>query len=325
MKSLNWQFKLIWVLALVGSLLACAPKGDELKSWLHEETGSYSASFSPDGKYLLTGSISGFGRVWELSNNRVLFSVQHEDNDQGGIIAAAFSANNRVLVALEQNGLSRWQIPDGRLVGFWQLPRMNALTITPQGRFALIAMEQDNEAILFDMASGEVRQTLPHNDSVHAVAISPDERFAVTGSDDFFISYWSLQSGERLWSKSLGYKVAHLNFNADGTRLLANAYNSPAYILDPQSGKTLLTLDKPRLTVVSSDFSPNGRKLAIGRALKGIEIYDVATGQRLQYWQPPVKESVQPNAATILALRFIDNQQLLSESSIGLGQLWRVQ
>jgi len=304
-------------------LTACGPKGEELNAWLHEETGSYSATFSPDGRFLLTGSISGFGRVWDLESNRVAFSVQHESNDEGGIIDASFSDNNRVLAVLEQNTLSRWETLSGRLVGFWELPRMNTMAITPQGRFALLGMEKD-QAFLFDMSAGQVRHILPHNDSVHAVAISPDERFAVTGSDDFFISFWNLQDGERLWSKNLGYKIAHLNFNADGSQLLANAYNSKAWLLDPSDGSELVMLDKPRLTVVSSAFSPDGQRLAIGRALKGIEIYDTQNGKRLQYWIPPIKELVQPNAATILDLRYADNETLLSESSIGLGQKWRV-
>ena len=82
----------------------------------------------------MTGTIAGFGRVWDIQQHKVLYSVQHQDNDEGGIIAAEFSADNRYLVTMEQQSIARWEVDDGRLLGYWQWPDLRALAISASGR-----------------------------------------------------------------------------------------------------------------------------------------------------------------------------------------------
>ena len=84
-------------------LSACAERKQALETWVHADTGSYGAALSPDGRFLLTGEIGGFARVWDLERNQVRYSLQHEEGDAGGIIAGAFpraatcsSPSNRV-------------------------------------------------------------------------------------------------------------------------------------------------------------------------------------------------------------------------------------
>ena len=50
-------------------LAACSDPKQALDTWVHADTGSYGAAISPDGKYLLTGDIDGFARVWDLQKN----------------------------------------------------------------------------------------------------------------------------------------------------------------------------------------------------------------------------------------------------------------
>ena len=114
----------ILLAVLAGLLLAsCSEPKQALETWQHADTGSYGAALSPDGRWLLTGEIGGFARVWDLAENRVRYSVQHEDGADGGIIGAAFSANGEVLVTIEQNSIARWAVASGRLTGYWKRPR----------------------------------------------------------------------------------------------------------------------------------------------------------------------------------------------------------
>ena len=113
------QFRLIFFCVL---LAACSEQKQALDTWVHADTGSYGAAISPDGKHLLTGEIGGFARVWDISANKVKYSVQHEDGGDGGIIAAAFSELGEVLVTLEQNSIARWAVESGRLTGYWSWP-----------------------------------------------------------------------------------------------------------------------------------------------------------------------------------------------------------
>ncbi len=152
-------------------LVAGAEDKQALNTWIHEDTGSYGAAVSPDGKYLLTGSIGGYGRVWDLAKNKVLYSVQHQDNNEGGIIAAAFSARSEVLVTIEQQSIARWSVKTGRLTGYWYWPDLTDVDISADGRYALIGRTA-NQAAYFEWVEGNVRDELSLHETVTSVALS---------------------------------------------------------------------------------------------------------------------------------------------------------
>ncbi len=309
---------------LAGSLLAaCSEQKQALDTWVHADTGSYGAAISPDGRLLLTGEIGGFARVWDLSSNEVRYSLQHEEGGEGGIIGAAFSGRNEVLVTIEQNSIARWAVDSGRLTGYWAWPRLTDVAVSADGRYALIG-SRDKQAVYFDMVDGEMRYVFPHHEKVTSVALSKDGRFALTGSDDWHASLWDLKTGKYLWSKNLEYKISLVALSDDGELALANAHIGDARIYATRGEGTLVTrLDEVRMTLVSADFSDDNRVLASGRAAKGIDIWDVASGARLETWKPAVKHKVQPDSATILDLKLDTNAKtLISESSTGIGQRW---
>ena len=309
-----------------GWLAACTERKQALDTWVHADTGSYGAAISPDGKHLLTGEIGGFARVWDLTRNQVRYSVQHEDGDEGGIIGAAFSADGRVLVTIEQNSIARWAVDSGRLTGYWQWPNLTAVAVSADGRHALIG-SSDNQAVYFDMVEGEMRYVFPHHEKVTSVALSKDGRYALTGADDWHASLWSLaDGGKHLWSKNMKYKIALVALSDDGELALANAYIGDAHIYATAGkGRLLSRLDEVRMTLVSADFSDDNRTLATGRAAKAIDIWDIASGKRRETWKPKVKHRVQPDSATILDLKLDTNARtLISESSAGIGQRWAI-
>lgn len=328
MKQLNphLMFRLLIALLLL-NLVGCADKGKELKQWLHEDTGSYGATISPDNKYLLTGSIGGYGRVWDIEKNEVMYSVQLKDNNDGGFIAAAFSEDSKFLITIEQQSITRWMVADGRLVGYWSWPDLRAVAVSASGRYALIGTKA-NQAIYFDMQEGKMVYVFPHHEKITSVSLSRDGRFALTGADDWHASLWNLATGEHIWSKNLKYKISHVELSDDGELALANAYVGQSKIFSTDStGKLVSQLNvKSRgMTVVSADFSDDAKILATGRAAKGIDIWDVKTGKSLKSWLPEVKHKVQPDSATILDLNISsDKTKLLSESSTGIGQMWSI-
>ena len=322
----HFMFRLIAALLLM-NLYACGDKGQEIQQWLHEDTGSYGATISAHNKYLLTGSIGGYGRVWDVAKNEVIYSVQHKENDEGGLIAARFSDNGKFLITIEQQSIARWLVTDGRLIGYWSWPDLRDVAVSESGRYALIGMKA-NQAIYFDMQAGKMVYVFPHHEKITSVALSRDGRFALTGSDDWHASLWNLATGEHIWSKNMKYKISQVELSDDGEFAMANAYVGQTRIYSTDSKGTLvsqLDVKKRGMTIVSADFSDDASILATGRASKGIDIWDVKTGLSNKSWLPEVKHKVQPDSATILDLNISsDKSQLLSESSTGIGQLWSI-
>ncbi len=306
-------------------LIACSEQKQALDTWVHADTGSYGAAISPDGKHLLTGEIGGFARVWDLQNNQVKYSVQHEDGTEGGIISAAFSELGDVLVTVEQNSIARWAVASGKLTGYWLWPNLTDVAVSANGRYALIG-SKDNQAVYFDMVDGKMRYVFPHHEKVTSVALSKDGRFALTGADDWHASLWDLSNGEHLWAKNLKYKISLVALSDDGELALAGAHIGDAHIYATHGKGSLVSrLDEIKMTLVSADFSDDNRTLATGRAAKAIDIWDVSSGKLRETWMPKVKHKVQPDSATILDLKLDNNAKtLISESSTGIGQRWAI-
>ncbi len=320
---MSHAFRHFLLLSSIALLSACTDNKEAIDTWMHADSGSYGAEISPNGRYLLTGEIDGFARVWDLNENRVKYSVQHDETESSGIIAGSFSTQGDVLVTVEQQSLARWATRSGRLTGYWKWPDLTDVAVSANGRFALIGSE-DGQAVYFDMVEGQMVYVFPHRDVVNSVALSKDGRFAITGSDDFIASLWDLSDGSRVWSKNMLYKVGLVELSDNGEYALANAYIGDAKIFRTnEAGDLVSRLDEKRITVVSADFSDNGQLLATGRAARGIDIWDVQTGESKENWQPKTKFKVRPDAATILSLRLDTNATtLISESSTGIGQRW---
>ncbi len=320
---LNIIFKGL-ILLSIGSLLSCQNEGHVLKTIIVDDQGVFGAAISPNGQYLLTGSIGGFGRVWDINKGKVLYSVQHEDNHESGIIDAQFSADSTILVTMEPQSIARWNVADGRLTGYWKWPDNRALAISADGRYALIGLKS-KQAIYFDMVQGKMVYVFAHHEKITSVGLSKNGKFAITGADDWHASLWDLNNdGAHVWSKNMKFKISDVSLSDDGKIAFANAFISGSKIFSTsKKGMLIAELPESKMTVVSSDFSDDNTILATGRVSRGIDLWDVKTGEHLKHWQPKVKEFVQPNASAILDLKLLkNNKQLATISSLGILQVW---
>lgn len=72
---------------------------------------------------------------------------------------------------------------------------VNAVAITPDGRFALSG-SSDSTLKLWEISAGlEIMTFTGHTSSVETVAITPDGRYALSGSEDNTIKIWEFEWG----------------------------------------------------------------------------------------------------------------------------------
>jgi tetratricopeptide (TPR) repeat protein len=151
------------------------------------------ATFSPDGRWLATGSSDTTVRVWAAASGKELRKLNH--GPEATVTAVAFSSDGRRLATSSKASTAHiWDATSGREIR--QIKHGNgfslyAVAFSPDGRW-LATGSFDNTARIWDSASGRELLKLTHNDAVNAVAFSPDGRRLATGSADKTARIWVL-------------------------------------------------------------------------------------------------------------------------------------
>jgi WD40 repeat protein len=75
-------------------------------------TGEIEAvAFSPDGKYVLTGSVDGTARLWDAATGQQLRIVQSQNST---VFSVAFSPDGKQVLIGSGDGIARLWHPDSR-------------------------------------------------------------------------------------------------------------------------------------------------------------------------------------------------------------------
>src|SRR5262249_11434027 len=150
---------------------------------------------------------------------------------------------------------------------------------------------------LWDLKKGE-RIHRPGDESstnVHAVAISPDSRWALSGGQDSIVRVWDVASGQKLQElhDHSGWLGAPA-FSSDGRMALSFSLGPDKSIRlwKWEQGKLALArrLDGHRGGVRSAAFSPNGRLVVSNGVDKTLRLWDVESGKELHRFVGPADQ-----------------------------------
>lgn len=299
----------------------CTRPSQAKKTWNLAAEGIFSAAFS--NHYALLGSTGGKAGLWDLGKKSLLFTWQHGKDQNNGIVAAALAGNEEYAVTAERDSLAWWRVKDGKLMGSWGFPFIKSLSLSNDGKFALIGMR--DRALYFALQYGKTIYSFDHKALVGATALSEDGKFALTGSDDTTAKLWFLDSGKLRYTWKHRSKIASVAISAKSHYAVTCEALGKTQIWSPKTGKLKRSIGPQVMTVTSTAFSPNEKYLATGRSSQRIDLWQVKSGKTLKYWTPKKTAAWRPSAATILALEFTARgKSLLSAASNGYAQLWKV-
>lgn len=178
------------------------------------------ATFSPDGKYLLTAS-EGTSDLWDSQAQRKIREFSGHPGAVGGV---AFSPDGKFAATtseLDKNA-SLWDLYTGKEIRTFSghTAAVEGVDFSPDGK-QLVTASQDKTLRLWDIASGkELRQFLGHTATVRNVRFSPDGKLIASGGDDNTAHLWEATTGKQVREFTTQGKVNSLEFFPDGKRVM---------------------------------------------------------------------------------------------------------
>lgn len=222
----------------------------------------HSLCFSQDGKRLLSSSVDGSARVWDVGTGRELrrYNLPKAKSDDAEFVvySAAFSpgTGNLVVTASSDNVVCVWKAefpaeladvkeieivdkPLGSLKGH-TAPVLQAV-FSPDGK-RIVTCGKDNTARIWTLvdladegrpikAMSELHVLVGHTAAVNSVAFSPDGKRVLTGSDDHTAKIWDSETGQELLTLT-GHRdaVTAVDFSADGLSALTASHDGTAIV-----------------------------------------------------------------------------------------------
>ena len=152
-----------------------------------------SVSFSPDGRYIVSGSYDNTIRIWDVSTGVEVRPAL--EGHTGSVNSVSFSPDGRYIVSgSNDNTIRIWDVSTGvevhpALEGHTSF--VESVSFSPDGRY-IVSGSYDRTIRIWDVSTGvEVRPALEeHTASVTSVSFSPDGRYIVSGSFDKIIRRW---------------------------------------------------------------------------------------------------------------------------------------
>jgi WD40 repeat protein len=182
----------------------------------------------------------------------------------------------------------------------------------------------DGTVLVGNAATGEVELTLlGHTNMVLGLAFSPDGRRLATTSWDGTARVWDLDDGQEIVTFT-GHKnalesatVFGVTFSLDGQRVFT-AGDRYGREWDATTGEELRTFSGEGLDVFGLALSPDGGRLAIGRADGSVTVWDVDSGDKVF--------QLSGHAGLVNSLAFgPDGTRLATASFDKLAKVWDMQ
>ncbi|MFC1714746.1 caspase family protein [Candidatus Poribacteria bacterium] len=242
-----------------------------------------SVAFSPDGRYILSGSNGTTAKLWEVATGR---EVRSFSGHQHHVWSVAFSPDGHHVLSGSWDGwLNLWEVSTGQVTQFPYTPNgVRSVAFSSDGYYALSGSVDGSIRLWNVSTKQEIRSFSGHTGRVNSVAFSPDDRFALSGSDDKTMKYWHVSTGKERRSFSVRGRKAPVNsvaFSSDGRYALADLDGRTLKLWNLFNGREVRSFSGRTNLVNSVAFSPDGSYVIAGCGDGTLKRWETGTGRKI--------------------------------------------
>jgi WD40 repeat protein len=280
-----------------------------------------SATFSPDGKQVVTASVDETACIWEAASGKLLQTLR---GHTCGVVSAVFSPDGkRVLTTgdgynyhFHENGggssggtatvepVARlWDAVTGKELAVlrWPAPLkgfVRTAVFSPDGSRILTAGNTGNSVgggypsrnflpAIWDAATGKLLLSLKAEPrTVVAAVFSPDGRYVASAGSDKIARMWDAVSGDELFTfRGHDAGIRTVAFSRDGRHLLTASEDGTARVWEARTSRVIVPGLHAWLGIWTVTFSPDGRRIYVPPPSPAHEfvarMVDAASGKEL--------------------------------------------
>ncbi|MEI6763996.1 MAG: caspase family protein [Bacteroidota bacterium] len=239
-----------------------------------------SMAYSPNGRYIATGSNDAFIKIWDAASCKLLKNL----NVNGNVNSICFSPDGRYLLAvISDSSVMLWDFISGtvlhRLRGHHD--EIETAVFSPDNGKYILTASRDSTAILWDVTTGRKLYTLENMLPFYLINyFSPDGKHIITAGIDNSLKVWETSTGKLVRSiGSFSQSIESASYSPDGKTIVTTANESPAILWNPETGDTSIMLGEEWYGAAFANFSPDGTKIITVNSSYKTLMFDVATGQ----------------------------------------------
>ncbi|MGF1935066.1 MAG: eIF2A-related protein [Nostoc sp. ChiQUE02] len=315
---------------VLGSLKEAMNTPTEANSLRGHEQEINCLAFSPDGKFIASGSSDSTVCLWNIIGNPTAqFLCGHEQE----VNSLAFSPDGKFIVSGSIDGiLCLWDLQGNLITQPWQGHEEGVISVAfSSNSDSIVSVGFDGTVCLWDLQGNTIAQPWRgHKEGVISVSFSPNGDSIVSVGFDGTVCLWDLQGNTitQPWHKHEA-KIICVAFSSDSKFIVSGSSDCTVRLWDIQGNPIGQPWHGHEGHVNSVAFSPDGKFIISGGCDRTIRLWNINGNPITQPWRGHEGQvnslAFSPDGKLIISggdrtVRLWELHQILQDRVIGRSQ-----